>query len=328
MKRRREEEKRRERTFVFVFFFFRVDTFLLSFVLSFLFFFFTISFLSLSHRFESEKREKSERSRGRSRERREGEKTPSFLSLPLSRPRPRSRSLPLSLSLKLHLPPSPSFVAAAAACSLSHFGEYTTGTASSFAARDASASVIPPAACVVASTRTRFHSVRWKSGWWPAASATSAAADRNATAAAKFFARHSRDSRVPSGERRQAGKERSLASRSARERSGVSLLLLRDVLGKRGRGFFFFLIEGGEKVGGGASIERRKKKMSSLFLSFSLPLVRSSSQRQQLRDIKNYFHPHREQAPTQSARRSAAPAPPSKSVAGSTGSGCCFGFSS
>lgn len=36
---------------------------------------------------------------------------------------------------------------------------------------------------------------------------------------------------------------------------------------------------------------------------------------------------YREQAPTQSARRSAAPAPPSKSVAGSTGSGFAF-FSS
>lgn len=57
----------------------------------------------------------------------------------------------------------------------------------------------------------------------------------------------------------------------------------------------------------------------------------------QLRDIKLYASmkgkrksqppSYREQAPTQSARRSAAPAPPSKSVAGSTGSGFAF-FSS
>ena len=142
--------------------------------------------------------------------------------------REKEEATPSSL---FFLPTSTSFLPsfhfpslAAACCSLSHLGEYVTGTASSFAARLTSASVTPPAACVVASTRTRVHSVRWKSGWWPAASATSAAAERKATAAAKFFVRKSREREVPSGERRQAGREGSLASRSARERSGVSLL--------------------------------------------------------------------------------------------------------
>lgn len=160
--------------------------------------------------------EKRERERGLERLER-GEKETLCLSLdPLTSWRSLA-ALSFILSL-LHFPSS-----FAAFCSRSHLGEYVTGTASSFAASATSASVTPPAACVVASTRTRFHSERWKSGWWPAASATSAAAERNATAAAKFFVRKSREREVPSAERRQAGREGSLASRSARERSGVSL---------------------------------------------------------------------------------------------------------
>ena len=69
---------------------------------------------------------------------------------------------------------------------------------------------------------------------------------------------------------------------------------------------------------------RRRKENWSVLSSAALSFSASAAPRRQT----DPSLPYREQAPTQSARKSAAPAPPSKSVAGSTGSGFFFSFSS
>lgn len=98
-------------------------------------------------------------------------------------------------SIHLHFP-----------CSFNHFGEHSTGTASTRAARPTSASVIPPAACVVRLTVTSRKFSRWRSGWWPALFATGASALKKASAASKLRATRKRVSAVPSGLTVQAGR--------------------------------------------------------------------------------------------------------------------------
>ena len=109
-------------------------------------------------------------------------------------------------------------------------------------------------------------------------------------------------------------------------------------MGGRGGGRRLRRINGGIRL---IEVEGEKKKTSHnncsvscvLFLSASTaPIHQTPRINERGKGIRkkrdppplSLWRPYREQAPTQSARRSAAPAPPSKSVAGSTGSGFFF----
>lgn len=207
----------------------------------------------------------------------------------LSPRRPRSAScnpinldlsfLPLQLLVQAPVAPfsflthfySPPF--AAAACSRNHFGEYSHGTASNRAASAASASVMPPAACVVTRTVTTFQPAMDTSGWWPSASAMGATADIQAAAAEKVRALNARSKHLPSSVRRHAGSDLRWVASSAGVRSGVSL----------GCGWVGF--------DESRALEKKGQPPSTL----SLPYTHRKT--------------HREHAPTHRARSSSAPGP-------------------
>mgnify|MGYP006160507071 CR=1 FL=1 len=107
----------------------------------------------------------------------------------------------------------------AAICARFHFGEYVTRHSSMRAARTRSFFVSPPTSCVYSTTSTLRQLVRWKSGWWPASSATSPARLRNAMASLKFFATKAREMCVPSAFSVHAGS----APSCARSAPGASI---------------------------------------------------------------------------------------------------------